>query len=221
MPKDPAKPEVDGGTLEPDLPPSTQSADPLTFQPIDLPERDFQVNNLPETPVDLFEAFFPPSLIAKWLDYIENDRFKALEAFENDKNDPKKPLSHSTSQPEIYCFLASLIYIGLHKENDLEGYWSLQSDLRPKHTLSLYISRNRFLDLYRHFTFWDLNNEDKGLPRLFSKVSKVSESIKSTSKRFIVIPLRITIDESIIGFTGRSKITTLVKNKPTPLGFKA
>ncbi|KAK5634690.1 hypothetical protein RRF57_010403 [Xylaria bambusicola] len=219
MPKDPAKPEVDEGTLEPDLPLSTQSADPSTFKPLNLPYREFQANNLPKTPVDLFEAFLPPSLIAKWAVYIENDREKDLKAFKNDEN-AKKPLSHSTSLPEIYCFLASLIYIGLHKENSLRLYWSLASDRQPKHTLSLYISRNRFEDLYRHFAFWDPDYEDKGLPRLFSRVSEVSEIVRSTCKRFITIPLYITIDESMIGFTGRSRITTLVKNKPTPVGFK-
>ena len=60
MSKNPANIKVDADTLEPDLPPSTRPANPETFKPLVLEDCEFQPNNIPITPVDLFKAFLPP-----------------------------------------------------------------------------------------------------------------------------------------------------------------
>ncbi|KAI0192072.1 hypothetical protein EV127DRAFT_54545 [Xylaria flabelliformis] len=66
-----AIPKADEGTFQPNVPPTNHHTEPSEFVPLDLPDRDFEVQSLPNTPLGLFEEFLPPWLIAKWVEYFE------------------------------------------------------------------------------------------------------------------------------------------------------
>jgi hypothetical protein len=65
----------------------------------------------------------------------------------------------------------------------------------------------------------DLRNEDD-LPKAFQAAEPWSELIQKVSAQLYIPRNNVTVDECMVPFTGRSKDTTLVKNKSTPVGFK-
>lgn len=194
--------EADRGTFEPCIPPIAHAA-PVPFKPIELPQRAFRVLPLPATAVELFEAFFTADLITKWLSYTE----------------AAHPFAKSITMAEVYTFLASLIYMGIHRENSFRDYWSTQQDEDPPHLVRQHIGRDRFFEIYRHLILWD-PDEAEGEFRVYHRVHEVSDAIRLSSLRFVEIPTEITVDEAMVRFTGRSREATIIKTKPTPRGFK-
>jgi hypothetical protein len=65
----------------------------------------------------------------------------------------------------------------------------------------------------------DLGNEED-LPKAFQAAEPWSDLIQKVSAQLYLPGNNVTVDECMVPFTGRSKDTTLVKNKPTPVGFK-
>jgi hypothetical protein len=65
----------------------------------------------------------------------------------------------------------------------------------------------------------DVRNE-RDLPKTFQAAEKWSNRIQKVSSKLYYPGTNLTIDKYIIPFTGRTKETTVVKNKPTPVGFK-
>ncbi|EXM13229.1 hypothetical protein FOTG_18316 [Fusarium oxysporum f. sp. vasinfectum 25433] len=66
-----------------------------------------------------------------------------------------------------------------------------------------------------------LDVSDEGdLPKAFQAAEEWSNHIQRVSIELYYPGTNLTVDECMIPFTGRSKETTLVKGKPTPVGFK-
>jgi hypothetical protein len=103
-----ARPKVNNGTLEPAFSPEPEGAPPSDFEPLRLPPRDAFVADLPPTPLALFQAFIPVWLVQKWADYFE--------IAEDD------PFARQVSVAKLYCFLAVLIYMGVHQENNMQAF---------------------------------------------------------------------------------------------------
>jgi hypothetical protein len=62
---------------------------------------------------------------------------------------------------------------------------------------------------------------DEGdLPKVFQAAKPWSDHIQKVSTQFFYPGTNPAVDECVISFTGRSKDTTLFKNKPTPGGFR-
>ncbi|SCO78511.1 uncharacterized protein FRV6_02724 [Fusarium oxysporum] len=123
-------------TEPPNLPPEEGRGD--HFQPFNIEDRDFQINPLPQQPLELFQRFVPISLVRSWVGYTEDwASFCALNGVIDSWNTPLS--DHS-------------------RLNAWEGISIAQA--------------------------------------------------------------YVWLDECMVPFTGRSKETTLVKGKPTPMGFK-
>jgi hypothetical protein len=58
------------------------------------------------------------------------------------------------------------------------------------------------------------------LPKTFQVAEEWSNHIQEVSYELYNPRTNLTIDKYIVPFTGRSKEITVIKNKPTPLGFK-
>ena len=54
----------------PNLPPEEGRGD--HFQPFNIEDRDFQINPLPQQPLELFQLFVPISLVQSWVGYTED-----------------------------------------------------------------------------------------------------------------------------------------------------
>jgi hypothetical protein len=117
-------------------------------------------------------------------------------------------------------FLASIIYMGLHPENRLEDYWKTDS-LRPSHPIRRFFSRNRWQAVNSSFATFDPDDDGStSKPRCFERVEALSEHIQTVSQTLINLGTKVTIDEAMVRFTGRSREATTVKSKPTPRGFR-
>jgi hypothetical protein len=60
-------------TGAPNIPPEEGCGD--DFQPFNLEYRDFQINPLPQQPLELFQLFVPVSLVQSWVGYTEDWAF--------------------------------------------------------------------------------------------------------------------------------------------------
>ncbi|KAF4334320.1 tubulin beta [Fusarium beomiforme] len=78
----------------------------------------------------------------------------------------------------------------------------------------------RFELLQRYLRISDHTNEATDLPRVFQACEEWSLHIQRVSASLFLPGSCLAVDECMIRYTGRSKETTLVKNKPTPHGFK-
>ncbi|RKK86522.1 hypothetical protein BFJ68_g17134 [Fusarium oxysporum] len=82
----------------------------------------------------------------------------------------------------------------------------------------------RFQLISRYFRTFDYTKVDvrdeSDLPKTFQAAEEWSDLIQKVSTELYLPGTNLTVDECMVPFTGRSKETTLVKGKPTPVGFK-
>ncbi|KAJ0130256.1 putative 4-hydroxy-2-oxoglutarate aldolase [Fusarium oxysporum f. sp. albedinis] len=97
-------------------------------------------------------------------------------------------------------------------------------DQRALHSIIKFMPLRKFELITRYFRTFDytkLDVRDQGdLPKTFQAAEEWSNHIQRVSIELYLPGTNLTVDECIIPFTGRSKETTLVKGKPTPVGFK-
>jgi hypothetical protein len=202
------------------------------FTPFNIEYRDFHINILPLTPLELFQYFIPKSLILSWIQYTES---WVLYLLENGVIDSwNTPISNhlritkweGLSSLQVYVWLGVLIYLGVHRENTIASHWNTPSlgVQAPLHSIIKFMPLYRFQLILRYlrtfdYTTLDLGNEED-LPKVFQAAEPWSDHIQKVSAEFYTPGTNVTVDECMVPFTGRSKETTLVKGKPTPVGFK-
>ncbi|KAM5348423.1 hypothetical protein ACJ41O_008247 [Fusarium nematophilum] len=114
--------------------------------------------------------------------------------------------------------------MGIHKEKTLKSHWSTPQPgvQRPEHPIIKFMTYDTFHLIHRHLRPFDHTKIDETLPRpkVFQAATEWSDHIQAVSAEIFIPGSHLAVDECIIRFTGRSNETTLVKGKPTPLGFK-
>src|SRR6478735_5558950 len=113
-----------------------------SFIPFNVEDRDFHINILPPTPLELFQLFTPISLVQSWVYYseswvshlIQNGVIDSYNTAISDHSRINKWDGLSVAQ--VYVWLGLLIYLGIHKENTIKSHWSspslgVQSPLHP------------------------------------------------------------------------------------------
>ncbi|KJZ69067.1 hypothetical protein HIM_11536 [Hirsutella minnesotensis 3608] len=190
------------------------------FTPFPVPEREPQVQQLPPTPLLLFQLFLPISLVEKWVGYTNSGPQPGPEGPK--KRRSRENLWTETSLGEVFLWVALLIYMGLHRESRVQDHWktSTVNSMVPIHPILQYMSFDRFFLLQRHLRISDPTSISCGLPTPYAQVNEWAEYIQQASLSFLQLGTCLAIDECIVGYTGRSKQTVTVKNKPTPTGFK-
>ncbi|KJZ68196.1 hypothetical protein HIM_11540 [Hirsutella minnesotensis 3608] len=190
------------------------------FIPFVVPEREPQVRQLPPDPLSLFHWFLPESMVEEWVRYTNNGPRPGPEG-------PKQQYSREsrwteTSLGEVFLWVALLIYMGLHRETRVQDHWktSTVDSMVPIHPILQYMSFNRFFLLQRHIRISDSTSISYGLPTPYAQVNEWAEHIQQASLALCQLGTCLAIDECIVGYTGRSKQTVTIPNKPTPTGFK-
>ncbi|RYC82709.1 hypothetical protein BFJ63_vAg14430, partial [Fusarium oxysporum f. sp. narcissi] len=164
-------------TGAPDIPPEEGRGD--DFQPFNLEYRDFQINPLPQQPLELFQLFVPISLVQSWVGYTDNWAFFCAD--NGVKDSWNTPLSdHSRlhawegiSTATAYVWLGILIYLGIHREISLEDHWKAPSlgDQRPLHPFTKFMPLQKFELITRYFRTFDHTNldvsDERDLPKTF------------------------------------------------------
>lgn len=226
----PSKAAANDPTGVPNLPPEEGRGD--DFQPFNLEYRDFRINPLPKEPLELFQLFIPISLVQSWIEYTNSWVAHLLEnAVIDSWNTPLSEQSRilkweGISTATAYVWLGVLIYLGIHREISLKDHWKAPSlgDQRPLHSIIKFMPLRKFELITRYFRTFDYTKldvrDESDLPKTFQAAEEWSNHIQKVSIELYLPGTNLTVDECMVPFTGRSKETTLVKGKPTPVGFK-
>ncbi|KAJ3454132.1 hypothetical protein MRS44_018026 [Fusarium solani] len=202
------------------LPATTQRG--YNFQPQHITYRALRVKELPNEPLDFFLHFVPYSLVERWVQYTNIWIAGLLH------ERPLRPQARlrkwrPTTVPELYIWLAILLYIGSFKESKVEDIWKIadSSHQRPNHSIIKYMTFDRWWLLFRHLRIFPLLDHCDNIPRVFQAVAEWSNILQSVTLSFIELGSHISVDEGMIRYTGRSKQKTKMKNKQIKQGLKA
>ncbi|KAG5793277.1 hypothetical protein H9Q69_007677 [Fusarium xylarioides] len=208
-------------TARPDEESATQRG--YHFEPLNLEERDPDISTIASqaaAPVDLFLQFLPEKIVEKWVQYI-NEAADRYSRENHDFSRSWKPVNLA----EVYLFIGIIIYIGLHREADLRSYWAANTfeKFLPDHPISRLMTRDRFFQLFRRVRIYNeaaLDPTESHDPLNYQKVDEYSNFLQNEAISLWKPGLRVAVDECIIGYKGRSKITLTIPSKPDPTGFK-
>lgn len=189
------------------------------FKPFHIEHRDASISPLPLSPLALFQLFIPESLVNKWVKYT-NEAPAPGGPPSPSKTRSRKHTWKPVTADEIYLWLAILIYLGIHREKKVSSHWVVQKRAQqcPTHPIIKFITFDRFQQLLRRVRIHPHTQTSRNP---FSRCNEWSNHLQITSMELYQPGTSIAVDEAMIGFTGRSKQTTHVPNKPTPRGFKA
>jgi hypothetical protein len=153
----------------------------------------------------------PEALVACWVSYTNLAATAAgIEGWE------------PTSLPEIYIWLAILIYIGIHKESSFRNYWkaSTAEDYNPTHPITKLMTYQRFQQLRVRIRICSLAHLHTHKHDAFQCVEDWSVHVQIAALNLYIPGTNVAVDETMIAFTGKSKLKLTITTKPTPTGFK-
>ena len=170
---------------------------------------------VPESPLDVFELFFPDDLV----DFIveESNRY-AREAM----GDEKYTKWVKVTAADIKAFLGFSILMGIVELPSLDDYWK-RDPLLHYAPIADRISRDRFRDLSRYLHFADnATLSPRGSPG-YDRLGKVRPIIDYFTSKFAELynpHKEVAVDEAMIKFQGRSSLKQFMPMKPIKRGIK-
>lgn len=196
------------------------------FTPLEVPDREFWVQELPSTPLALFHIFLPISLVDKWVKYTNEGPTRGPEGPPTRRS--RQHLWTPTSTSEVFLWIATLIYMGIHREMRYEDHWKtgVPENLRPRHPILQFMTYDRFTQLQTHIRLVSPDhNVNTSIQHLkpsspYYRVEEWSQIIQEGSLLLYKPGIYIAVDECMIGYLGRSLETVTIPTKPTPTGFK-
>jgi hypothetical protein len=122
----------------------------------------------------------------------------------------------ATNTSELYCFIGLLIYMGIDPLPQLPMYWS---SLYSHSFVTATISRDRFQQLLRSFHVSTLAQQQQNNDRL-KKVRWFTQRLQQLFSTHYLPSQKLTVDEAMVSFKGRSQIKQYIPQKPTKWGYK-
>lgn len=216
-----------GGTCRPHLPPLTTKGS--TFKPMHPPVRDPVIQDVPDDPVVLFHRFLPESLVEQWVQYTNESPIPGPEGPPTEQS--RKLQWTPTSCSEVYLFFAILICMTIHPEHSISSYWiSSFKDAESFHVFTRYMTRQRFEILFRRIRIFPpaepvtpkkrKRGEPITPPSVYQKLDMWSCHIQEESLKMFKPGSKVSVDECIQKYTGRTVLTTYIPSKPDPEGYK-
>lgn len=161
------------------------------------------------SPFEIFNNFFD--------DDLEN-----LIVEESNKYARQKGTSLDLTKEELRSFLGCLIVMGFHKLPSMRMPWSSDSNFHVDR-ISKVMSLKRFLKIVRFLHVNDNTKTPKKGEENFDKLFKIRPIINTLNEKFqnAFSPGRnLAIDESMVGFKGRTSLKQYMPLKPTKRGIK-
>ena len=186
--------------------------------------KDFDVQDGVQVPELLEETdpyrFFTEFLHDSFLEEVARLTNKNFEIdprtkVRNLKRRPWKPVD----KEDIRTFFGLLFLFGLMKKPSIPSYWS-QDPLISTECMNRIMSHKRFSDIKRYICFYD-----KSIARpandAFYKIRMFQDHVINNSKRIYIPERDLSVDESIILYTGLHRLKVYMPQKPNRYGFKA
>lgn len=207
-----------------DIPPCNSD-----YQPLSISQRAPKSLASPgATPYELFQLFITPEHCCTIADHTNNkaeDHGKECKQRGEcqQSEECKHRTWHSTTGPEIEVFLGIILLMGLDPLNCVEDYWTQ----RPDKPICLFIQEAMTLTRFQQIKrFLKINNgrtEPAGLgkgPDWWKKLEPLATEIQKASLEYYQPGDKISVDEQLIRFTGRSRHTMQISAKTAGQGFK-
>jgi hypothetical protein len=197
-----------------------------TYQklPRSWPARPFDVRTLPnyvQKPIHYFELFWTSEV---WTTLVNNTNAYAEYKVANYK-DPGKRLRwwKPITLYEMRVFIALLIYIGIVGTSNIRSYWAKGSNTTHKPMGFMALFRFEQIKRYFHVSLPPTpptTSTRVPLRDWHLKLEPLASLLRTKFQAFVVLGQNISFDEMMVPFSGRSKHTLKIKNKPIKEGFK-
>ena len=126
------------------------------------------------------------------------------------------PAGWATTSAEVWRFIAAHIFMGIIDLPYLHMYW--EEGVSQPYVVNAF-SRDRFKELLRYFHIAEPT--PRGVKRTVDeKIKPLYDHCLSIFPQYFVPPEIFTLDETMVRFKGRSSFKTVIKGKPTPIGYK-
>ena len=122
----------------------------------------------------------------------------------------------STSAQELWLFIPVRIFMGIVVLPSLHMYWA---DRWRQLYVTTAFTRTRFKELLRYFHIAPPTPPDVR-HTVIEKIAPLYNHCQSVFPSYFIPPREFAVDETMVGFKGRSSWKTVIKGKPTPIGYK-
>jgi hypothetical protein len=151
------------------------------------------------------QCFLTPSLIST---IAHNTNLYAISK--------QAPAGWATSAEEVWLFIAVHIFMGIVDLPYLHMYW--EEGWRQEFVVKAF-SQHRFTQLLRYFHIAEPTPAGER-HTVIQKIAPLYHLCQTTFREYFVPPREFTVDETMVRFKGRSPWKTVIKGKPTPIGYK-
>ena len=184
--------------------------------------KEFDVKDGVQIP-ELLEETDPYKFFTQFL----QDEFLELVAFYTNQNaaldprfkHPKKKPWKTVDKEDIRTFFGLLFLFGLMKKPNIPSYWS-EDPLISTECMNRIMNRTQFARIKRYICFYD-KTKPKPTGDSFYKIRSFQDHVLNNSKRVYVPERDLSVDESIILYTGLHRLKVYMPQKPNRYGFKA
>jgi hypothetical protein len=180
------------------------------------PFRPFDVRILPDHvqhPIHYFELFWGPEV---WNTLTKNTNAYAQhkEARQKDQlAEGKSRWWKAVTLYEMRIFIALLIYIGIVGTSNISSFWNKTGNTihKPMEFMTFF----RFEQIKRYFHVSPPNTTHWHM-----KLEPLASLLRTEFQAYVILGQNVSFDEMMVPFSGRSRHTLKMKNKPISEGFK-
>ena len=183
---------------------------------------DSGLRNLPNHPMDCMDYFylflgedFFDLLVAETNRYATQFIRSQLFVKANSRVNDWKP----TTVAELKCFVALLLAMGLDDRPTYECYWATSPIFQTPFWSSI-MTRNRFQLIMKFFHLVDNSAHDPTQNDKLWKLRPIVDRLQTAFPHFYVPEKDVSIDETMVAFTGRLQFKQYIPIKPQKYGIK-
>ena len=175
-----------------------------------------ELSNL-RKPHEFFELFLSDAVLDQ---IVEFSNLKANILLESS---PRKLSSHrkkwiDLKRHDLKAYIAILIHMGITPAPSYKFYWTKDTDFRLNGIANT-MSRDRFIDINKFISFYDPRNNTQPKGALF-KLQSIYDAISIACQKYWIEKHKLSLDESMVAFTGNHSGRVYIPRKPVKNGFK-
>ena len=162
------------------------------------------------TPIQLFLIFLGEK-------NLQDIVLATNQAAEDERSDPQPPAArhwNPLSLNEALKWIGLLFYIGRHPEPSRTDYWNLSFG----HKLGQFMCRNRWDQILQFLSISPADAPENN--NWWAKIEPITSTVHMNCQNNVIPARWLAVDEAMVAFSGRSKYTVKMKNKPVKEGFK-
>jgi hypothetical protein len=115
-------------------------------------------------------------------------------------------------------FIALIIYIGIVGTSNIASFWEKTGN--TVHKLMEYITYYWYQQIIRYFHISPLPLPTQPTTAWHMKLEPLASLLRTKFQSYVVLGQNVSFDKIIVPFSGKSRYTLKMKNKPISEGFK-